>query len=240
MKWILAAALFLYSINLRADIYREEIHLPDNKRIVFVPLGCDCMVALQLREQGLRFEAFPFDWNFSFLLDKVIQLLNDDFQYFLDPDHLKITSPQEVMNFSYMIEFKHEGPFFDQQRKTISSEAYNKYQRRISRFRDLRNYPGKVIFIRSAFDYYRFPFHDYGDERMGMITTAEAMALEKTLERYFPSLDFTLVIINYDTPATPPILAIDKVIEYKISSRHKRRSYTEIFNELLLMFDCKK
>ncbi|MBI2743548.1 MAG: hypothetical protein HYX48_06495 [Chlamydiales bacterium] len=231
--WIVGVMTLVFgSATSYADIYNEEGDLLHSADPIVVTLGCDCMIALQLRAANLRSAAFPFDWNFSFIIDRVVELLDEDFEHYLSPNYLCLKK-SEVINTRYTIEFKHDGQFFDPGSGKISNEIYDKYQRRIARFRALKNYPGKVIFMRSAFDYHRFPFHDYGDERMGKIDAKEAEALRDALARYFPNLNFVLVVVNYDRSLAAPISGIDRVIEYRISSYHKRKSYERILTELL-------
>jgi Putative papain-like cysteine peptidase (DUF1796). len=235
-KLVFYAVIFL-CVPMHADsMYHEEGELALHKHLLIVSLGSDCMISITLRENGLRKAAFPFDWNFSLLLDKVILLLDEDFEHFLSPQHLTLNRDGQGKNNRYVVEFKHDSSFVDS-RGVLSFDIWDKYQRRIARFRALRNYPGKVVFIRSTFDYYRFPFYDYGDEKMAKIDRKEAEALKEALKRYFPGLDFTLVTINYGAPAETPIAEVDNIIEYTIPSRHKKKSYSRIFKELLLRFN---
>jgi len=231
MKWI-----FSFLIGCACLYAEDERKGVETAHPLFVSLGCDCMPSIHLRGQGLRQAAFPFDWNFTFLLDKFLLILEEDFAAFLSPRHLIEKQVGGILNTRYMIDFKHDGIFLDATTGGISTDVSEKYERRIERFRNLRNYRGKVVFIRSAHDFARFPFYEYGDKNIGKINATEAVALRDALVRYFPHLDFALVIVNYDTASFPAITGIDRVIEFRISSYHKKASYAYILSQMIKRF----
>ncbi len=53
-----------------------------HEKHLFVSLGPICEMALRLRDCGLRHAAFPFDWLVLKNVDRFIELLDNDFQFF--------------------------------------------------------------------------------------------------------------------------------------------------------------
>jgi hypothetical protein len=227
---IIAVFLWLSPLQAETGFWPDSEDENMTRGVIFVSLGCDCFIAKALRHWRLRNAAFPFDWNFSLFLDKVIKLIDEDFRFFFTRDfgHQSCCGCKGNL---YSVEFCHDNPFYDPA-DPETTEIMLKYERRIERFRSLRFYPGKVIFMRQAYDNFQWPNAEFG-RRIGKIDKEEALALRDSLRRYFPGLDFLLVIINLDNAGVPPITDIENVIEYKIGSFHKFGSYRAIFEELM-------
>lgn len=94
-----------------------------------------------------------------------------------------------------------------------------KYARRIARFDSLREYKGKVFFVRC------FVNDDNNREN--------AILLKAALERFFPQLNFTLVIVRRSESKSPEIGIIDGIKEYKVKDLTNWHEYGSIFLELL-------
>lgn len=221
---ILFAVGILFNSRLIADGWDPNLAL--DQKVTFVSLGSHCEIAMHLNENHLRKAAFPFDWLLTCNHDSFLSLLDNDFAHFLDSNYL-IQHPahQNVLENSYYeIEFRHDWPFLDMDLK---------YDRRTNRFRELRNYQGKVFFIRAAYDLQNDPNLYWGIEDIEQITTEQALEIKKTLDRYFPNLNFTLVILNYLQSNAPPINPIDNVLEFKINKYKKHEDYTRLFNFLI-------
>lgn len=180
-----------------------------DKKLLFVSLGAHCQTAAQLNHYKLRNGAFPFDWILSDSIQHVITLLSNDFQFFFEEPHLFINPAAAwwLDNSIYQFEFRHEWPFsdtnFTEERiaeMVVSSTI--KYARRIERFKKLRQFSGKVYFIRTASnldpDYY------WRDEKLyRSITKEQAQKLYNALLDFFPTLNFGLIIINYSSLIDP-------------------------------------
>lgn len=80
---------------------------------IYVSLGSTCEISHILKYSQLRKQAFPFDWITTIDSDKFIQLIQDDFKFFLDPKYLVSTNidPFPLINTYYNIEFLHDGIF---------------------------------------------------------------------------------------------------------------------------------
>ena len=178
----------------------EEANL--NQNYTFVGLGAHCQTAAQLNHYKYRNGAYPLDWLFSDSTDSIVQLLLNDFNYFFDEKYLapNPNAPWRLENNYYKLEFRHEWHFpdtyMDEARyRSMLDDARPKYERRIERFKKLREYDGTVIFIRtaSASDGDNF----WEDDNNRFITRRQSYRLNNALRRFFPKLKFNLIIINY-------------------------------------------
>jgi hypothetical protein len=216
MRTFIFFTLFIGHLFSTSVDFNEEGFLDFEEKPLFVSLGSHCEIADTLRKEGLRKAAFPFDWLDCRDQDSLIRILDTDFEGFTDranfiplPD---CPVPNTVYNARYKIRFHHDWPFSDnfsdperleQQLQFIKT----KYERRIDRFRQLRFYPGKVLFVRAF-------FWEIGED-VGP-NYNQAVELKKALDRYFPSLNFLLIVINYTDANAPKISGIEGVHEFKI------------------------
>lgn len=235
---VLYGVLFvLFAQQLRADGWDPNLSLDED--FLFVSLGSHCEIAAHLNENCLRKAAFPFDWLVSSNNACLTRIINDDFLFFLDERYLfqHPTGPYIIENSCYEIEFRHDWPsnLEGNLNKYVEQlqEMKPKYDRRINRFRQLRNYPGKVFFIRVAYNFSHNGDSYWGkEESQGAINSEEAQSLKQALDQFFPCLDFALVIVNYVEANTPPIEVPEGVFEFKIRKSHKHGDYTALFHLL--------
>jgi len=186
---------------LHADIENfggDEVNIHElNQETLFVSLGSNCMPANLARHLGLRKAAFPFDWNVSLDGEKLIEILNDDFEYFLKEECLIRFNSVKLLNTHYHMEFVHDGDWNEEVRFHHMPILQSKYKRRIERFRNLKKYRGKIFFVRAA------NIHSITDESRVykikenvQISEEYSFKLLETLKRYFSDLNFSLIIIN--------------------------------------------
>jgi hypothetical protein len=230
---------------LRADLENfggdeVDIHELDQESI-FVSLGSNCMPANLTRHLKLRKAAFPFDWNVLLEGEKLIQILEDDFSYFLNEDLLIRFSNVKLLNPHYHIEFVHDGSWDEGLRSSSMPMLQSKYKRRIGRFRNLKNHRGKVFFIRAAYIYSDIDeSRIYKTKENVEISEEYALRLLEALKRYFPNLDFFLIIINNheyknfieEKRVGNSLLMLRGFYEYETPA--VLASYEAFFNELLL------
>lgn len=205
-----------------------------SSEILFVSLGSHCEAAVYLQENNLRKASFPFDWLISVNCDSLIRLLDEDFRYFLE-DRFLFRHPHHniVENAYYELEFYHDWPF---DTDWCNAERFScqiqdmkaKYERRINRFRELKNFPGKVYFIRTPFDSSNLFWKIKGSET---IDRNQAENLRNALKRFFPSLDFTLIVINYSEE--DPFEKSPDILEFKIKPSKMQTDYTKLFQQLI-------
>lgn len=168
---------------------------------LFVSLGSVCEVAHILREIGLRHASYPFDWITTIDTDGFMDLLRDDFEHFLDSASLSVLrqNAYPLLNTYYKMEFLHDGRF-DKDVNMVDFKS--KYQRRIDRFRNLRQYEGRVVFLRHAYKFSTTDHHRvYTCAENVEITDEHTTEIYDLLKSYFPHLMFTLLIVNnHDRP----------------------------------------
>jgi len=198
LRNIVLTALFssslLYGVNTKDAHLGGNIEQTISHDPLFVSLGSTCTTAHIHRECGIRKAAFPFDWIISFDGEKLIDILEEDFLYFLNPDVLKV-SGQALLNHYYHLEFLNEGDWED---ANYDIRAFSeKCQRRINRFKQLANYQGKVFFVRTAYPHSLSDPHRIWKVKENIEITHEyADKLHRALKKCFPELDFELIVMN--------------------------------------------
>lgn len=196
---------------------------------LLVSLGPWCEVAQRVKDNHLRRFSFPFDWILSLDYQGFLRALEDDFAFFINEKHLEQTPQGPVFNSYYNFYFLHDWVKNDFEEKL--NVIRERYSRRINRFKDLNQYKGRVIFIRSAFDTTIPVFSNAVlTKECSKITFSDAKALKDVLDLKFPELDFYLIIINFIDENVPPILDINNVIECKIQRAQREEGYKKIFN----------
>lgn len=110
-----------------------------------ISLGDGCRTAGCLGKAGLRSFSGPFDWCTSPKLSSVLKIIEDDFKDFLQRDNLlwNSLSPTVFTDKKYNFNFPHDI------KKSLDVEyeaVFQKYQRRICKFRDAVSKP--TVFFR--------------------------------------------------------------------------------------------
>ena len=201
-KHIMIFAIFIaLTSGVNGDLEKiegDDVNISEfNKEILFVSLGSYCAPASLARSCGHRKAAFPFDWNICLDGEKLIEILDDDFSNFLNKEYLVPFGWATLLNTRYHLEFVHDGSWEEKNVPFYMPILQSKYKRRVERFKELKEHQGKVFFIRSAYihsivDLNRF----YKVEENIEISEDCALRLHEALKRYFPKLDFSLIIIN--------------------------------------------
>ena len=166
--------------------------------IKYISLGSTCESAHCLKKY-LRNEAYPFDWITTIDSEKFIKIIEDDFKFFLDVNCLLVVNkdPFILINNQYNIEFLHEGMFNKEFFFVNMKKLQEKYNRRIERFRNLKNFTGKVIFFRHSYKYsVSDPWRIFKCNDNLEISDSYSINLYNSLKKYFDKLNFTLIIIN--------------------------------------------
>ncbi len=151
------------------------------KNTIFISLGGACQPAIHLRQNGLRKNAYPFDWiNTS--AKSLCLLLENDFQNFFDKEHIAeanipYSGGKCYMNKRYNIlffhEFKDENDF-----KNNFEKVKEKYERRIKRFYEALHSGQPIFFIRH------------------IMTRIETDELNNLIQNKFPNLKYNLLVID--------------------------------------------
>lgn len=160
---------------------------------IIIPIGSNCFQGITLRRLGLRFLAYPFDWNVTGL-SAIYQLVENDFIGLCDK-RLFIRSDR-MGHARYNILFRHDfhtGPAYnDAAYDRDLEQAVERYKRRIARFYKAINSGKPICFIRAT-SCAAFPYFPNDMQ----ITKSWAASFVALLKRKFPKLVFTLVCSDY-------------------------------------------
>lgn len=198
MKKIIVIILVFLIPNLLAENFDWEGDIQFTKPYLFVSLGCNCWQAQALRHKthSLRDAAFPFDWLLTHDTDLLIKCLDEKFKYFCDESCFKrcTGSKTNLENTRYNFIFTHDWPSYANSNNANSLQVQldfmrKKYTRRIARFDNLRNFSGKVFFMRC------FQINPHYEHEWGC-NAQKARNLNDALKRFFPELNFTLIIVS--------------------------------------------
>lgn len=197
----------------RSEIQNKE------KETIFVSLGSYCGPAGYVQKCGLRKAAFPLDWTVSMDGERVIELIDDRFQHFLDDDFLvpddfliPFASGTVLVNTYYHIEFVHGGVWRGEEYNKKFDSFKSQFQRRVNRFNKLEEFTGKVYFMRASYIYSLTDQHRiYHFSENLEISREYSLRLHESLKKRFPRLDFCLIIMNASD-------TLDVVVEEKISN----------------------
>lgn len=158
----------------------------------YIGLGRDCQTAVMLRTFKLRNAAYPFDWMVSHNFYGIIDAIQEDFQYFLDPAFL-VYQKIWIENTHYHFFYNHFFPvvgqspnqedFFDGEAVVPNFLDYlpmvqATQNRRIQRLQALLSSKEKIIFIRTH------------------AVPQEAADFMKMIKAKYPQADVTLVVVH--------------------------------------------
>ncbi|MBX7067147.1 MAG: papain-like cysteine peptidase [Parachlamydiales bacterium] len=243
--------LLLIAAALHSDVWDPDgtQDVPETqKEVLIISLGSHCLTASLIRNSGLRSAAYPFDWLLSLDNEGVVQMLDDDFAYFLDeeflaPDSLLLPKAhaESLVHLKYHVEFVHEGNFRSNCLQNIQ-RVKEKYARRIERFKNLAHFPGTVYFVRCNYldgqtDIHRsFKFSEIVD-----ISDADAIRIHASLKKRFPELKFKLIIVNQSSSMEERI-SMEQIDEAGIlktranftSNERLYQAYAQFFHSLLV------
>ncbi len=177
-----------------------------------VSLGSYCAPALTLRERGIRPAALPFDWILSVDGDKLLEILEDDFRFFMDDRYLRPHPTSGVLlHHRYHLEFSHEVNSHGAEYFADLDGLRARYERRVARFRQLADYRGPVDFIRRSWSLSTHPNYVFRDEGNLMIGAVYASRLLQTLSTRFPKLDLRLIIVNSEANTEDDAMISDRL-----------------------------
>jgi len=226
-KEILLYCLFIFFMG----ILKAE----ESQQSLFFSLGSNCEIATVLGHYHLRHASGPLDWVLTLDYDRFLLLLENDFEGFLDERYLMQYPDNHVINSLYNIDFRHDWPDLDFEKHL--PEVQSRLGRRVNRLLDLKQYEGKVYFIRGAFDTTLNPHLPTITKECTKITLQDAKNIRNLLYRKYPELDFTLIIINYKEESGCDFDNKEEgMIEFKVAKldRKKREEDYKIIMEYLI------
>ncbi len=188
---------------------------------LYISLGGACAPAINLRNLGLRTQAYPFDWIIS-PFESLYQALNEDFKYFLEDTRI-VPKKTGVID-HYHFYFTH-----DWQKKSLAPDesiihpdwekslpaVKEKYQRRIDRFRKACRGSETVYFIRAEY-----------------ITQEQAIKLRGLFRTKYPTLYFLLIVFNNSEDFKEP-WHIDSIRNFYLPSWDDVTAFEETLKKIL-------
>ena len=116
-----------------------------------IPIGCNCLIAHNLRKNGLQRESLPFDWIWVANISQVITFLKTKFQNFMKKENLRFVrhnGDADIYRDTFnQVEYWHDfmiGEDFD----TAYEKNQKKYQRRIERLFHHIDCSKKILWVR--------------------------------------------------------------------------------------------
>lgn len=147
-----------------------------------ISLGRACDTAHQIRKNFDQPETYPFDWLIT-PLEALTALVSNDFEGFLREENLS-AQPTYVEDVRYSVRLLHDFPDHKIE-SDILRVVQEKYDRRISRWRDALFNAEKILFVRGQ---------QYNDENvMGAQQSADLL---KCLEGLNLQADWRLLVQN--------------------------------------------
>lgn len=183
------------------------------------PLGQVCMASQSLREAGLQFASYPFDWSGGLKsLLPYAEIIASDFKDFMNREDFTYKGTNEVNGlakyYNSRNKFWHPHDFID--RSEIDDEMYrdftNKYNRRISRLISQLSNAKTALMVSVC--HVTHP----------IASREEIIATRETLAKRFPQLDLDYIVFQYssdyhsDKPLITEISPNIKEIRFDYSS----------------------
>ena len=172
---------------------------------VFFSIGHKCSSAIAARTAGLRSFALPFDWCEHVFPQKVINVLENNFEDFIPDTFDNLLVPEEKENICY---YKNKYDIhichID---STKTEEIIAAYKRRILRAIDVLNGTQNVCFLYANEGYLwnkDFRYEDFNKQ-----TFAELVAFDTYIKTKYPQLKYKIVFIDFvkhDVPAQSNIV----------------------------------
>lgn len=108
----------------------------------YISLGGNCSVTYQLKNLGLKYESYPFDWS-KITINQLISVLENNFTNY--DSSIKIHKLSNLHNNTYLLKNNYNVTFAHEVTdENQLNEFKEKIKRRITRFYNLEN----VVFIR--------------------------------------------------------------------------------------------
>jgi len=151
--------------------------------MIIIPIGIDCGIAEMLRKYKIRSVAYPFDWIVTY--KGITDILKNDFKDYIPniKDSIGIIDGcHNIFNNSYGTKFIHD--------KFPLKEEYEKYDRRINRFKDiLNNSSEEIIFFKKGHAYHNHVEYNFKDD------IEDIQELNNYLKENYKSLKYKIILV---------------------------------------------
>lgn len=169
-----------------------------------IPFGHRCGTALTIKYASLRKFSLPFDWTIPLYPDKIKNILENNFEYFI-PD-----VKNNIFENKYGVILAH----FDDD----ILNGIKQYERRIERFNRIIEENKKIYFIYMNEDY--IYSKKYREKEINDKIFFDMLELEKFLKKKYSKLNYTILYFNFfeykipkDSNIINIILKTDKVYD---------------------------
>jgi hypothetical protein len=178
--YVLYAILFIYNHFIFAS-----------QSPLCISLGSNCTAAFHLRNSNLRTFAYPFDWILSRDIHGLFKAIKSDFERFFLKENLMDSGMAQIRDVPFNMFYLHDFPYHVIEKNGIKYSEIDanwldhyprikeKYDRRIERFKQLKNSTETIYFFRYFYT-----------------TKAEAIVLKSLLDAYLFPIKSTLVVVG--------------------------------------------
>lgn len=146
-----------------------------------IPFGHRCSSALACKYANIRKFSLPFDWNRTLFPNKIVKVLENDFNDFIPDVH------NGIFHNKYGITLAHFNPNIN--------NGVEEYKRRIDRFIDIINQPKKIYFVYINEDY--LYDNSYRDNEFNDNIFNEMLELEKFITNKYINIDYNILYFNF-------------------------------------------
>jgi len=172
-------------------MFSHDIYNPNNfvtsKDYDIIPIGHRCSSAIACKFANIRKFSLPFDWNIPLFPNKIIKVLENNFDDFIPDVH------KGIYKNKYGIHLAH----FD---RNISN-GIEQYERRIKRFNFIIKTPKKKYFIYINEDF----LYDvnYRRDELNASVFNELLNLEQFIKKKYTNIDYNIIYLNFKQHVIP-------------------------------------
>jgi hypothetical protein len=146
-----------------------------------IPFGHRCSSALACKFANIRKFSLPFDWNIPLFPNKIVKVLENNFNDFIPDVH------NGIFHNKYGIELAHFNPNIN--------NGVDEYKRRIDRFIDIINQAKKIYFVYINEDY--LYDNSYREDEFNDNIFNEMLELENFIKDRYINIDYNILYFNF-------------------------------------------
>ena len=146
-----------------------------------IPFGHRCSSALACKYANIRKFSLPFDWTNPLFPNKIVKVLENNFNDFIPDVH------NGIYHNKYDFELSHFNP--------NTNNGVEEYKRRIDRFIDIINQPKKIYFVYINEDY--LYNKSYRENEFNHNIFNEMLELEKFITNKYINIDYNILYFNF-------------------------------------------
>ena len=181
-----------------------------------IPFGHRCSSALACKYANIRKFSLPFDWNIPLFPNKIVKVLENNFNDFIPDVH------NGIFHNKYDIILSHFN--------TNLNNGVEEYKRRIDRFIDIINQPKKIYFVYINEDY--LYNSSYRENEFNHNIFNEMLELEKFITNKYINIDYNILYFNFKHHNIPTNSNIINIVLHttNLYHTHDNAPYEELRN----------